>query len=279
MVNEHSVSQWLAGIKAGDEASIEQLWHRYFERLVRLARGKLPGHCRRAFDEEDVALSAFQSFCQRAAGGQFPKLSDRNDLWRLLLTLTLRKAVLTIRHQTRRKRGGGRVMGESAFQDGNRTALGLAGILEDGPSPEDAVLFADDVERRLEQLKDKALQNGRPAKARRLQRRGDCDRDRGIDQDRRTQTSAYSCDVGGGNVGMNQWETRRGRPALADLHEIDAVCDRFEKAWRSGQRPDIAEFLADVPVNARAAVVSRSLEPRPRISPPARRAARSSVLL
>ena len=51
---------------------------------------------------------------------------------------------------------------------------------------------------------------------------------------------------------MNQWETRRGRPALADLHEIDAACDRFERAWRSGQRPDIAEFLADVPVNARA---------------------------
>ncbi len=51
---------------------------------------------------------------------------------------------------------------------------------------------------------------------------------------------------------MNQLETRRGRPALADLHEIDAACDRFEKAWRSGQRPDIAEFLADVPVNARA---------------------------
>ena len=73
MTNEHSVSRWLDGIKAGDEASIERLWHRYFERLVRLARGKLPGHCRRAYDEEDVALSAFQSFCQRAAGGKFPQ--------------------------------------------------------------------------------------------------------------------------------------------------------------------------------------------------------------
>ncbi len=158
MTNEHSVSRWLDGIKAGDEASIERLWHRYFERLVRLARGKLPGHCRRAYDEEDVAISAFQSFCQRAAGGQFPKLSDRNDLWRLLLTLTLRKAVVTIRHQTRRKRGSGRVMGESALEGGDRTAAGLAEVLEDGPRPEDAVQFADDVERRLDQLKDQALQ-------------------------------------------------------------------------------------------------------------------------
>jgi eukaryotic-like serine/threonine-protein kinase len=51
---------------------------------------------------------------------------------------------------------------------------------------------------------------------------------------------------------MNQWETRRGRPELADLHEIDAACDRFERAWRAGHRPDVAEFLANVPVNARA---------------------------
>jgi eukaryotic-like serine/threonine-protein kinase len=50
---------------------------------------------------------------------------------------------------------------------------------------------------------------------------------------------------------MNQWETRRGRPPLADLHEIDAVCDRFEQAWCGGQRPDFAKFLADVPVHAR----------------------------
>ncbi len=157
MTNEHSVSRWLDGVKAGDDASIERLWHRYFERLVRLARSKLPVHQRRAFDEEDVAISAFQSFCQRAASGKFPKLSDRNDLWRLLLTLTLRKAIFSIRHQTRRKRGGGRVMGESALVGGDRTPLGLAEFLEDEPSPQDAVLFADDVERRLGQLTDATL--------------------------------------------------------------------------------------------------------------------------
>ena len=50
---------------------------------------------------------------------------------------------------------------------------------------------------------------------------------------------------------MNQRETRPGRPALADLQQIDAVCDRFEVAWRNGQRPDIAEFLAEVPANVR----------------------------
>ncbi len=157
MVNENSVTQWLDGVKAGDDAAIERLWHRYFEQLVRLARGKLPGHCRRAFDEEDVAISAFQSFCERASRGQFPQLSDRNDLWRLLLTLTIRKVVVMMRHQTRRKRGGGRVLGESAVMGGELNGEGLAEFFEHEPRPEDVVRFTDDLERFLNKLEDAGL--------------------------------------------------------------------------------------------------------------------------
>jgi DNA-directed RNA polymerase specialized sigma24 family protein len=157
MAQEHSVTRWLDGAKAGDDVAVGQLWQRYFERLVRLARAKLPGHCRRAFDEEDVAISAFQSFCERAAHGQFPQLSDRNDLWRLLLTLTIRKAVVTMRHQTRRKRGGGRVIGESAFLGGDRATEGIADFFSRELSPQDVVLFSEDLEKRLGQLKDPTL--------------------------------------------------------------------------------------------------------------------------
>jgi DNA-directed RNA polymerase specialized sigma24 family protein len=157
MSNENSVTRWLEGVKAGDADAIAQLWDRYFERLVRLARGKLPAHCRRAFDEEDVAISAFQSFCERASRGRFPKLNDRNDLWVLLLTLTIRKAVLTIRHQSRRKRGGGRVLGESALVGGEAAMNGLAGVVQREPSPEDVVRFTDNLERLLGRLADRTL--------------------------------------------------------------------------------------------------------------------------
>src|SRR5271155_2281475 len=115
VVQEDAVTLWLDGIKAGDGTDIQRLWDRYFRRLVRLAGAKLPAHCRRAFDEEDVALSAFQSFCERAGRGQFPKRTDRDALWRLLATITVRKALDTIRHQPRQKRGGGDVLGESAL--------------------------------------------------------------------------------------------------------------------------------------------------------------------
>jgi DNA-directed RNA polymerase specialized sigma24 family protein len=162
VVQEDAVTLWLDGIKAGDGTDIQRLWDRYFRRLVRLAGAKLPAHCRRAFDEEDVALSAFQSFCDRAGRGQFPKLNDRDDLWRLLATITVRKALDTIRHQTRQKRGGGDVLGESALLvggDNDDPGEGLCAVLGREPSPEEVVQLADDCRRFLAKLQDPALRS------------------------------------------------------------------------------------------------------------------------
>ncbi len=156
MANADSVSMLLDGLKAGNDKDIQRLWDRYFERLVRLAGSRLPGHARRAFDEEDIALSAFQSFCARVEKGQFPRMDDRNDLWRVLSTITTRKAVDTVRHQTRQKRGGGRVLGESAVA-GDGEADGLARFLSREPTPEDAARFADQYERLLGRLEEPTL--------------------------------------------------------------------------------------------------------------------------
>jgi DNA-directed RNA polymerase specialized sigma24 family protein len=155
-----SVTQWLDGVRAREGADIQRLWDRYFHRLVRLAAAKLPGHCRRAFDEEDVAISAFESFCNRAGRGQFPQLAGRDDLWRLLAALTVRKAALMIRHQTRQKRGGGRVIGESGLQPrelAGTTGSGLVEVLSKEPTPDDAVQFADVFDNLINKLGDSAL--------------------------------------------------------------------------------------------------------------------------
>ena len=160
MSNGESVTQWLDGVKAGESADIQRLWDRYFQRLVRLAGAQLPGHCRRAFDEEDVAISAFQSFCDRAGRGQFPQLTGRDDLWRILATLTVRKAALLMRHQTRQKRGGGRVLSESALHARGRAATGdgaLVEILSKEPTPADAACFGDAFENLMSKLEDSTL--------------------------------------------------------------------------------------------------------------------------
>jgi DNA-directed RNA polymerase specialized sigma24 family protein len=160
MSTGESVTQWLDGVRAREGRDIQRLWDRYFQRLVRLAAAKLPGHCRRAFDEEDVAISAFESFCNRAGQGQFPQLAGRGDLWRLLATLTVRKAALMVRHQTRLKRGGGRVIGESGLQPrkfAGTTGCRLVEVLSKEPTPDDAVRFADVFDNLINKLGDSTL--------------------------------------------------------------------------------------------------------------------------
>jgi DNA-directed RNA polymerase specialized sigma24 family protein len=152
------VTVWLDGVKAGDERATRELWDRFFQRLVRLAADRLPRNARRDADEEDVALSAFHSFCDRAARDQFPQLADRDDLWRLLATLTVRKAVGVFRRRSRLKRGGGAVVGESALLDGfDADHEGLARFPGRAPSPEVAVQFAEDYERLMGALGDATL--------------------------------------------------------------------------------------------------------------------------
>src|SRR5262245_20134227 len=93
MASEQSVTKWIRGLKAGDPDAAEKLWQRYFQRLVQLARSRLQNLRRGAGDEEDVALNAFDSLCRGAAQGRFELLLDRDDLWRLLAVLTVRKAI------------------------------------------------------------------------------------------------------------------------------------------------------------------------------------------
>jgi DNA-directed RNA polymerase specialized sigma24 family protein len=153
---ELSISQWVLGAKRGDSQAIGQLWQCYFERLVGLARQKLAGVPRRAADEEDVALSAFASFCRAARAGRFPDLAHRQGLWRLLIRLTAEKAVDQVRREGRVKRGGGRVRGESAFAHGDSSSVdqGLAQIIGDVPTPEFAAMVAEECARLLRCLDD-----------------------------------------------------------------------------------------------------------------------------
>jgi DNA-directed RNA polymerase specialized sigma24 family protein len=159
MSYDDSVTHWLQGAKAGDNADIQRLWDRYFQRLVRLASSRLPRRARRMVDEEDVAISAFRSFCDRAGKGQFPDLADREHLWRVLFAITVRKVVGSVRYQNRAKRGGGHILGESAMGavDDASEQAGIARFLSREPTPDDAAQFADEVAGLFAKLDDVML--------------------------------------------------------------------------------------------------------------------------
>ena len=105
MSNEGSITRWIHDLRTGDSVAAVQLGCEYFARMVALARQRLAVTGRTA-DDEDAALSAFKSFCLGARAGRFPQLRDRDNLWPLLIALTVHKCVDYVRRETRLKRGG-----------------------------------------------------------------------------------------------------------------------------------------------------------------------------
>ncbi len=141
-------------LKRGDRAAADQLWDAYVHRLVALARRTMGAIPRQAADEEDVALSAFDSFYRRAEGGQFARLSDRNDLWQVLVVITERKAIDLMRREGRQSRGEGKVRTLSEVDETE-----AAGLLDPGPTPEFAAQVADECRKLLDLLGDESLRN------------------------------------------------------------------------------------------------------------------------
>jgi DNA-directed RNA polymerase specialized sigma24 family protein len=153
MSSTGSVTHWINQLRAGDHQAAQPLFERYFQRLAALARSKLQGLPRRAADEEDVALSAFDSFCRGADQGRFPQLRDRDNLWPLLVIITARKALDLVQGECRRKRGGGAVRGESALL-GHDGQPDIDQVVGPEPSPEFAAQVAEECRRLLEALDD-----------------------------------------------------------------------------------------------------------------------------
>jgi RNA polymerase sigma factor (sigma-70 family) len=108
-----SVSLLYEEVRNGDERAVGELWKRFLPRLLGLARKALKGRELRHADSDDVVQSAFLSFWQGAAGGQFDQPASRENLWNLLGVITVRKARKLIEREQAAKRGGGRRAAEA----------------------------------------------------------------------------------------------------------------------------------------------------------------------
>jgi RNA polymerase sigma factor (sigma-70 family) len=145
------LTRWIKLLKAGEREAVQQLWQRYYQRLVALARQKLGRLPRRAADEEDVALSAFDSFIRRAEQGRFPRLEDRQDLWQLLVVLTRRKIVDHRDYEESARRDWRRIQHDAA--DGSL----VRGLIGREPDPVLAAQVGEECRRLLAALPDEEL--------------------------------------------------------------------------------------------------------------------------
>lgn len=122
----------LADLDASPETA-RRIFDEYFDRLVRYSRKRIAGMPSRAIDEEDVAQSAMKSFFVGVEAGRF-ELKSRDELWKVLATITVRKAIAQLRRHYAEKRGGGGVRGESVFLNPNDPEMrtGIDQILGEG---------------------------------------------------------------------------------------------------------------------------------------------------
>jgi DNA-directed RNA polymerase specialized sigma24 family protein len=137
----------MALLREGDEEAAARLWSRYVRRLEGLLRTRVHGA---AYDEQDVALSAFHVFCQGVAEGRYPELSDRDQLWRILATIAVRKARDRFEAETCRKRGG--------LPADQADDVDMNSLASRDEGPEFAAVMADECRRLLELLQSPRLE-------------------------------------------------------------------------------------------------------------------------
>jgi DNA-directed RNA polymerase specialized sigma24 family protein len=98
-----------------------------------------------------VALSAFDSFYRGVEQGRFPNMADRDNLWKLLMVITARKAWKLKRDQSRQKRGGLRTDQDDVPKLDDAA---LDEVIGREPTPEFAAQVAEECQRLLDGLTD-----------------------------------------------------------------------------------------------------------------------------
>jgi len=146
--DKHDVTDAMKKLAEGKsrEDAARVVWEHSYVRLVEMARAMLKSAPRGARDEEDVALSALKSFCAGASAGRFPDLANRDNLWRVLHTITVRKANALKTHELSQKRDARRVGGLDVDQ-----------LEASEPSPELAAILVEQRTALIDRLRDDTL--------------------------------------------------------------------------------------------------------------------------
>ena len=156
MDSRSSISAWIAGLKGGQAEAVQKLWERYSTRLVELARQRLNDVPKHLADEDDIAQSVFSSLWRGAKAGRFDQITNRDELWWLLVAITRQKTVDHMRRETALRRGSGKVRSESAFSEGydGESYFSLDHLIGEDPTPEFLVALEEQQQRLMNLLRD-----------------------------------------------------------------------------------------------------------------------------
>ena len=156
--DDSPVTVWLRQLEVGDTQAAEPLYQHFCNRLLEMARHRIPANIRSAYDQDDVAVSAFHSVFLGVRKQKY-QLHDRGDFWRLLLTIAERKIAKRVRYELHGKRDVRRVVRNSVFlprptAQSVDSPTSLESVAGREPTPEFAAEIADTCKTLLDLLPD-----------------------------------------------------------------------------------------------------------------------------
>jgi len=149
MSGESSFDDLMAGLRAGDKGAASEVFNRFVQRLIALARSRLDAHVRQKEDPEDVVQSVFRSFFNRQADGQF-EIESWDSLWAMLSLITLRKCGNRIEYFRAARRD---VKAELRVDESTESRAAWQAVARD-PTPSQAAALAETVEEVMRGFED-----------------------------------------------------------------------------------------------------------------------------
>jgi RNA polymerase sigma-70 factor (ECF subfamily) len=138
------VTRW----RNGDQQAATELFRRYTNRLISLARSRLSSRFGQRVDPEDVVQSVYRTFFADTRDGRY-EIRRGGDLWQLLVTITLHKLNDQVKRNTRAKRT---VEREQHFgSEDSLFHIYPHGVTRE-PSPVEAMALVDLLEQLMGQL-------------------------------------------------------------------------------------------------------------------------------
>jgi RNA polymerase sigma-70 factor, ECF subfamily len=138
-LRQAAVSGWMTATRLDSQ---KELFRRYANGLIALARSRLSPKLARRLDPEDVVHSAYRSFFAAVREGRY-EIQRGGDLWQLLVTITLHK----VQHQVRLQTAGKRAVQREQHFGSEDSLLGMhAALLAREPSPMAALVLAEQLE-------------------------------------------------------------------------------------------------------------------------------------
>lgn len=149
MSRHPSFDDLMAQLRDGQNEAAAQVFNRFANRLIVLARKQLDPKILQKVDPEDVLQSVFRSFLIRNATGQLGEFESWDNLWAVLVVMTRRKCGRRTDYFHTDRRDVRREVAGASPADQSDSDLGIP---TDEPTPSEAAMLTETIERLMNSL-------------------------------------------------------------------------------------------------------------------------------